>query len=186
MAITQSREVAVLQKSVSFYFSILFPGSVQVFLQLNGIAACVHDSDVWAVCEGISLSLFPVASAGELQMARDCWNGLMWVRSLESLFSMDSSVIFHLMSSCGQLARVSSHHGDLSLAGLPRALNRQLPGKLTKFRLDIGTLPFLLHFAGQSRSQGPSPDSMWEGPPGGGEYCETGFNGELPWRLITT
>ena len=71
------------------------------WLKVATIFLRVHDSDVWAVCEGISLSLFPVASAGELQMARDCWNGLMWVRSLESLFSMDSSVIFHLMSSCG-------------------------------------------------------------------------------------
>lgn len=71
------------------------------WLKVATIFLCVHDSDVWAVCEGISLSLFPVASARALQMARDCWNGLMWVRSLESLFSMDSSVIFHLMSSCG-------------------------------------------------------------------------------------
>lgn len=36
MAMTQSRKVIVLQKSVSFYFCILFLGSMQVYLQLNG------------------------------------------------------------------------------------------------------------------------------------------------------
>lgn len=73
-------------------------------------------------------------------------NGTIWVITLESLFSGSPGFLsclfcdhFMWLVSLGFLTP-----GDLSLVGLPRARNCQFPGRLSKFRPDTGTGPFLL------------------------------------------